>query len=133
MSLPAYATEGSAGMDLLAAIEGELSLKPGQRALLPTGFCLALPTGYEAQIRPRSGLALKYGLTLLNTPGTIDSDYRGQVMIIVLNLGEKSITIKRGDRIAQMVISRVEKIEWEEIEQLPLSNRGTGGFGHSRG
>ena len=131
LDFPVYATEDSAGMDLLAAIEEELTLKPGERALIPAGFCLALPTGYEAQIRPRSGLALKYGLTLLNSPGTIDPDYRGQVKVIAINLGENSITIKRGDRIAQMIISQIEKIEWNEVENLPNSTRGSGGFGHS--
>lgn len=132
LKLPAYATEGSSGMDIMAAIEKELILKPGQRSLIPAGFRLALPHSYEAQIRPRSGLALEYGLTLLNTPGTVDSDYRGQIKIIVVNLGEKPITIKRGDRIAQMIISRVEKITWEETDQLPASTRGSGGFGHTK-
>lgn len=131
LSLPSYATAGSAGMDLLAAIKGEITLKPGERALLPVGFCIALPQDYEAQIRPRSGLALEYGLTLLNSPGTIDSDYRGQVKVILLNLGKKPFTIKRGDRIAQMIISRVERVEWVEISQLPPSSRSSGGFGHS--
>jgi len=119
-------------MDVMAAIEGELTIAPGQRSLIPAGFRLALPHGFEAQIRPRSGLAMEYGLTLLNTPGTIDSDYRGQIKIIVVNLGEKPITIKRGDRIAQMIISQVEKIEWEETDQLPTSSRGSGGFGHTK-
>ncbi len=132
LKLPTYATEGSSGMDVMAAIEGELTIAPGQRSLIPAGFRLALPHGFEAQIRPRSGLAMEYGLTLLNTPGTIDSDYRGQIKIIVVNLGEKPITIKRGDRIAQMIISQVEKIEWEETDQLPTSSRGSGGFGHTK-
>jgi dUTP pyrophosphatase len=129
--LPAYMTEGSAGMDLCAGIEGELRLAPMERALIPTGVAIALPSGFEAQIRPRSGLALKHGLTMVNSPGTIDSDYRGEIQLIVINLGKEPVVIQRGQRIAQMVIQRVIKARWQEVQELPSSERQDGGFGHT--
>jgi dUTP pyrophosphatase len=127
--LPAYMTEHASGMDVYAACEKDLMLEPGQRALVPTGFAIAVPEGFEAQIRPRSGLALKQGITCLNTPGTIDADYRGEVGIILINLGREAAVIHRGDRIAQMVIQKVERIAWAESEKLPTSTRHDGGFG----
>jgi dUTP pyrophosphatase len=129
--LPAYMTEGSAGMDLCADIERELSLAPMERALIPTGVAIALPEGYEAQIRPRSGLALKEGLTMANSPGTIDSDYRGEIQLIAINLGRHSLVIKRGQRLAQMVFQRVIRVQWQEVEDLPPSKRQGSGFGHT--
>lgn len=129
--LPAYMTEGSAGMDLCADIEGELSLAPMERALIPTGLAIALPEGFEAQIRPRSGLALKEGLTMVNSPGTIDSDYRGEIQLIAINLGRAPVMIKRGQRLAQMVVQRVIRARWQEVEELPLSERQSRGFGHT--
>ena len=129
--LPVYMTEGSAGMDLYADIEGELSLAPMERALIPTGIAIALPEGFEAQIRPRSGLALKEGLTMANSPGTIDSDYRGEIQLIAINLGRHPVVIKRGQRLAQMVVQRVIRAQWQEVEELPPSERQSGGFGHT--
>ena len=126
---PAYATEQSAGMDLKANLEESLVLKPLQRALVPTGLYMALPAGYEAQVRPRSGLAAKHGITVLNTPGTIDADYRGEVKVILVNLSDTPFEIVPGERIAQMVIARHETIEWEEVQQLDATSRGIGGFG----
>ena len=126
---PAYATEQSAGMDLKANLAEPLVLKPLQRALVPTGLYMALPAGYEAQVRPRSGLAAKHGITVLNTPGTIDADYRGEVKVILVNLSDTPFAIVPGERIAQMVIARHETIEWEEVQQLDATSRGTGGFG----
>jgi dUTP pyrophosphatase len=131
LALPAYMTEGSAGVDLCADIDAELRLAPMERVLIPTGVAIALPQGLEAQIRPRSGLALKQGLTLVNSPGTIDSDYRGEIQVIAINLGEEPIMIERGQRIAQMVIQRVVRAEWQEVEKLPPSKRQQGGFGHT--
>ena len=131
MALPAYMTAGSAGMDLLADIDGELMLAPMARALIPTGIAIALPPGFEAQIRPRSGLALKHGFTLVNSPGTIDSDYRGEIQVIAINLGSEPVIIKRGERIAQMVVQRVIRTEWREVTELPDSERQAGGFGHT--
>mgnify|MGYP001309726620 CR=1 FL=1 len=131
LPLPCYMTAGAAGVDLYAAVEKELTIIPGQRVLIPTGIALALPDGYEAQIRPRSGLALKYGLTLLNTPGTIDCDYRGEIKLIVINLGDKEYILQRGERIAQMIFSRVEKAELLEVDWLDDTDRGAGGFGHT--
>jgi dUTP pyrophosphatase len=131
MSLPAYMTEGSAGMDLAADIDSELVLAPLARALIPTGIAIALPPGFEAQIRPRSGLALKHGLTMVNSPGTIDSDYRGEIQVIAINLGSKPIVVKRGERIAQMVVQRVIQAQWREVGELPASERQAGGFGHT--
>ena len=131
LPLPAYETAGSAGMDLRAAVpEGEpMVLKPGARALVPTGLCWAIPQGFEVQIRPRSGLAAKAGVTCLNTPGTIDSDYRGEVKVILINLGEEDFTIRRGDRIAQMVAAPVAQADWSEADDLDETVRGAGGFG----
>ena len=129
--LPQYATALSAGMDLRANIDTPILLKPMQRKLVPTGLYIALPEGFEAQIRPRSGLALKKGITLLNSPGTIDADYRGEIGVIVVNLSEEDFIIEDGERIAQMVIARYEKAEWEEVEVLGETERGDGGFGHT--
>jgi len=129
LPLPRYATSGSAGLDLAAAVETPLELEPGGRALIPTGFVLALPSGYEAQVRPRSGLALKEGVTILNAPGTIDADYRGEVGIILVNLGRRRVTITRGMRIAQLVIAPTAQARLAEVAALPESARGDGGFG----
>lgn len=129
LPLPAYATADSAGMDLLAAVEEAVTLAPGARAVIPTGLAIALPGGYEAQVRPRSGLALKHGLTVLNSPGTIDADYRGEVGVILINLGQEPFTITRGSRIAQMVVAPVGQIAWLPVEELAASQRGAGGFG----
>jgi dUTP pyrophosphatase len=131
VSLPIYMTEGASGMDLCADIQSEIRLAPMERALIPTGIAIALPTGYEAQIRPRSGSALKQGLTLVNSPGTIDSDYRGEIQLITINLGHEAIIIQRGQRVAQMVIQRVIKACWQEVTELPGSERQDGGFGHT--
>lgn len=129
--LPRYMTPRSAGMDICAAVEKEVILEHGEILLIPTGFAMAIPEGFEAQIRPRSGLAVKYGIGLINSPGTIDSDYRGEVMIPVINLGKRSYAIHRGDRIAQMIINRVYRAELEVAEQLDETDRNTGGFGHT--
>ncbi len=127
--LPHYATEQSAGMDLRANLEKPVILKPLERKIIPTGLYIALPDGYEAQIRPRSGLAIKHGITLVNTPGTIDADYRGEIGIIMINLSNEAFEIKDGERIAQMIINKYEKITWETVEKLDETQRGTGGFG----
>jgi dUTP pyrophosphatase len=129
LPIPAYETYNSAGMDLRAAVEVEIILKKGERKLIPTGFAIALPSGYEAQIRPRSGLALKNGITVVNTPGTIDADYRGEVMIILANLGEEDFVITRGMRIAQMIVAPCIQVKMEEVEDLDETERGAGGFG----
>ena len=129
--LPQYATPFSAGMDLRANLDQPVVLKPLQRCLVPTGLYMALPEGYEAQIRPRSGLALKKGVTLLNTPGTIDADYRGEIGVIMVNLSSEDFVIEVGERIAQMVIARYEQTEWQEVEVLDETQRGAGGFGHT--
>lgn len=131
LPLPAYETAQAAGMDLRAAVaDGEtLTIKPGARAAVPTGFAFALPAGYEAQVRPRSGLALKSGITCLNTPGTIDADYRGEVKVILANLGEEDFHIRRGDRIAQLVVAPVVQAAWREVDSLDETARGAGGFG----
>lgn len=129
LPLPSPASAGSAGFDLRAAIAQELVLRPGERLLVPTGLVLEIPRGWEGQVRPRSGLALKHGIGILNSPGTIDSDYRGEVGVILVNLGESPFSLQRGDRIAQLVFSRVEPVEWEEVETLEESSRGGGGFG----
>lgn len=129
--LPTYATVASAGMDLRADLDEPITLKPLQRTLVPTGLYMALPVGYEAQVRPRSGLALKKGITVLNTPGTIDADYRGQVGVILVNLSSEEFVIEDGERIAQMVIARHEQVEWQPVEVLEETERGAGGFGHS--
>ncbi|MEN6371062.1 MAG: dUTP diphosphatase [Armatimonadota bacterium] len=131
LPLPSYATAGSVGMDLFAAVTQELSLMPGERTLVPTGIRIAVPDGYEAQIRPRSGLAVKHGLSLVNSPGTIDSDYRGQVQVVIINLGSEAIIIRRGDRIAQMVICPVIRARLVKSTSLPETTRGEGGFGHT--
>jgi len=130
-ALPAYATGLSAGMDLRANITGPIVLKPLQRCLVPTGLSIALPEGYEAQVRPRSGLALKKGITVLNSPGTIDADYRGEIGVILVNLSDADFVIEDGERIAQMVVARYEQVEWEAVETLSETERGEGGFGHS--
>ncbi len=129
--LPAYSTEGSAGMDICADVDADITLLPGETKLIPTGFIIELPPGHEAQVRPRSGLAIKHGLGILNSPGTIDSDYRGEVKIILTNFGKNPYTIHRGDRIAQMIVSNYERVRWEEARSLKDSSRGEGGFGHT--
>jgi len=129
LPLPAYATEGSAGLDLLAAVDAEVELRPGARVLIPTGIAIALPSGFEAQVRPRSGLALHHGVTLLNTPGTIDSDYRGEVKATLINHGDAVFRVTRGMKIAQLVVARHETAELTEVSELPASRRGAGGFG----
>ena len=130
-ALPEYATEQSAGMDLRANIDAPVTLEPLQRALIPTGLFMALPKGYEAQVRPRSGLAIKHGIGVLNAPGTIDADYRGEIKVILVNLSAEPFTINDGDRIAQMVIARHETITWQPAMELSETERGAGGFGHS--
>ena len=129
--LPQYATNLSAGMDLRANIDEPIVLHPLQRTLVPTGLFMALPAGYEAQVRPRSGLAIKKGITVLNSPGTVDADYRGEVCVILVNLSNEPFTITDGERIAQMVIARHEQVEWLSVEQLDDTERGAGGFGHT--
>ena len=129
--LPAYATEGASGLDVKAYLPSPITLSPMERTLIPTGLFLEIPQGWEAQIRPRSGLAIKQGLTCLNTPGTIDSDYRGEIKVILVNLDRESHTIQSGDRIAQMVFQQVAKIEWLEGQALAQTERGQGGFGHT--
>jgi dUTP pyrophosphatase len=130
-SLPEYGTDHSAGMDLRAELAEEILLKPLERALIPTGLFIELPVGYEAQIRPRSGLAIKNGITVLNTPGTIDADYRGEIKVILVNLSNENWVVRDGERIAQMVISSHEKAAWELVSELEETNRGAGGFGHT--
>jgi dUTP pyrophosphatase len=127
--LPEYATEASSGMDLLAFVNGSVTLMPSDRILIDTGLYIGIPEGYEAEIRPRSGLAHKFGITVLNAPGTIDSDYRGEIKVLLINLGREPFTIKKGDRIAQMVFKRVIRANWVEVEKLPETVRGEGGFG----
>ena len=129
--LPMYVTPQSAGMDLRANIESPIILFPMERKLVPTGLHIALPVGFEAQIRPRSGLALKHGITVLNSPGTVDADYRGEVMVLLINLSDQAFEIKPGERIAQMIIARHEQIQWSLVESLDDTERGEGGFGHS--
>lgn len=129
IGLPAYETDLSAGMDLAAAVAEDLVLAPGARKLVPTGIAIAVPQGYEAQVRPRSGLAARAGLTVLNSPGTIDADYRGEVKVILANLGDRPFTVERGMRIAQMVVAPVARVRWHKVAQLPDSARGDGGFG----
>jgi dUTP pyrophosphatase len=128
LALPAPATEASAGADLLAAVTDPVVIEPGARALIPTGIAIGLPAGFEAQVRPRSGLALRHGVTILNAPGTIDADYRGEIGVILVNLGEQAFTVNRGDRIAQLIIAPVSRAEWLEVESLNETERG-GGFG----
>ena len=129
LDLPAYATPQSAGLDLQAAVEAPVTLARGERRLIPTGLAIAVPPGYEAQVRPRSGLALKHGVTVLNAPGTIDADYRGEVGVILVNLGGEPFTVSRGDRIAQLVVASCQQIAWHPVESLEASARGAGGFG----
>jgi len=129
LPLPKYMTAGAAGMDVCANIGDDVIIRPGDYALIPTGVRIALPDGYEAQARPRSGLALKYGVTVLNSPGTIDSDYRGEVCVLLINHGKDEFVVKRGERIAQLVISKVEKINWEIVGSLDETDRGEGGYG----
>jgi dUTP pyrophosphatase len=131
LPLPSRATPGSAGFDLHAALEKSLAIAPRERALVPTGVAIALPAGYEAQVRPRSGLAMQHGIVLANAPGTIDSDYRGEIRVIVMNAGDAPYTIRRGDRIAQLVVAPVAAAVWEEVDALDETQRGSGGFGHS--
>jgi dUTP pyrophosphatase len=129
--LPEYQTAGAAAFDVTANIDAAVTLGPLERALVPTGLFMAVPEGYEAQVRPRSGLAAKHGIGLLNTPGTIDSDYRGELQIILVNLSNESYTVKDGERIAQVVVSPVERVEWEEVAEHDVTARGEGGFGHT--
>ncbi|MBI5078482.1 dUTP diphosphatase [Candidatus Saganbacteria bacterium] len=131
LPLPRYMSDHAAGMDLCAAVETEMIIPPGGWKLVPTGMAIALPEGYEAQVRPRSGLALKQGVSILNTPGTVDADYRGEVGVILMNHSKENLIIKRGDRIAQMIIGQIERIEFEEVQELPATDRGPGGFGHT--
>ena len=127
--LPKYSTSESAGLDLRAELLSPINLKPGQRSLIPTGLKIALPTGYEAQVRPRSGLAYKHGITVLNSPGTIDADYRGELGVILINHGSESFTIENGERIAQLIIAKFVQIDWDEVLDLSTTSRGEGGFG----
>jgi len=129
LPLPAYETAGAAGMDLRAAIDDPVTLAPMQRAAIPSGIAIALPPGYEAQVRPRSGLALRSGIACVNSPGTVDSDYRGEIKVILVNLGQELVTFERGDRIAQLVVAPVARVAWEEAESLDATERGAGGFG----
>jgi dUTP pyrophosphatase len=129
LPLPAYQSAGAAGLDLVAAVEAPLVLRPGKRALVPTGLILELPAGFEAQVRPRSGLALRHGITVLNSPGTIDSDYRGEVMVLLANLGDRPFKVARGERIAQLVVARCERITLAEAPTASATRRGAGGFG----
>lgn len=129
--LPSRATPGSAGYDLRAAVPDSVTLLPGERALIPTGICIAIPAGYEGQVRPRSGLALRHGIGMVNAPGTIDSDYRGEIAVLLVNLGSEDATIRRGDRIAQLVIAPVAEAVLAEVTSLDETSRGAGGFGHS--
>jgi dUTP pyrophosphatase len=129
IELPAYATAASAGLDLAAAIREDVTIAPGARALIPTGFAIALPVGFEAQVRPRSGLALKHGVTVLNTPGTIDADYRGEIGVILVNLGAAPFVVTRGMRVAQMVVAPVTQVSWQAVDSLSETARGAGGFG----
>jgi len=131
LPLPTAATVGAAGLDLCAAVDADRVLAPGERDLVPTGFAIALPPGYEGQVRPRSGLALRHGIVLPNAPGTIDADYRGELKVIVMNAGQEPFSIRRGDRIAQLVVAPVVRVEWEEVESLASTDRGDGGFGHT--
>jgi dUTP pyrophosphatase len=130
-ALPNYETTASAGMDLRANLDGEVCMKPLARAIIPTGLFIELPIGFEAQVRPRSGLAAKHGITVLNTPGTIDADYRGEIKVILVNLSNEDFIISDGERIAQMIISRHEKAEWDQVIELEQTTRGAGGFGHT--
>jgi len=130
-ALPSYATAGSAGMDIRANIDTSIVMQPMQRMAVPTGLFIELPAGYEAQIRPRSGLALKQGITCLNTPGTIDADYRGEIKVILINLSTEPQSIENGDRIAQLIVQQVSQVQWVQVAQITETDRGTGGFGHT--
>lgn len=132
LPLPRYMTEHSAGLDLFAAIRKDVELGPGQREMIPTGLAISLPEGYEAQIRPRSGVAWQHGITLVNSPGTIDADYRGEIGILLINHGERAFIVHRGDRIAQMVVQRVCRVQWDLQNELGRTSRGGGGFGHTK-
>ena len=131
LPLPKYMSRHAAGMDLYAAVDEQMTILPGDWNLVPTGLAMALPEGYEAQVRPRSGLALKQGVSVLNTPGTVDADYRGEVGVILMNNSKQNLIVKRGDRIAQMIINKIEHISFEEVTELPETDRGAGGFGHT--
>jgi len=131
VSLPQYMTEGSSGMDLFASLEKEVTLQPGERRMIPTGISIAIPEGFEGQVRPRSGLAIRNGIGIINAPGTIDADYRGEIGVLLINFGKKPVTLRNADRIAQLVISRVFRAIWEEADELPPSLRQGGGFGHT--
>ncbi len=131
LPLPQYETAGAAGMDLRASLESDLAVAPGERLSVPTAIALEIPTGYEGQVRPRSGLAIRSGLTVLNAPGTVDSDYRGEVKVLLVNLGRETVTIRHGDRIAQLVVAAVARAELKEVTSLEASQRGAGGFGHT--
>lgn len=131
LPLPRYASDGASGMDVFAAVDAPLRIDPGATALVPTGLFVAIPEGYEIQVRPRSGLALRHGITVTNSPGTIDSDYRGEVCIVVTNLGREPFVVNRGDRIAQLVVAESIRAEWEEVDSLDETARGAGGFGHT--
>lgn len=131
LPLPAYQTDGAAGMDLLADVADPLSLRPGARLLVPTGLAVEIPLGFEGQVRPRSGLALRHGVTLVNSPGTIDADFRGELQVLLINLGSEDFHVQRGDRIAQLVIAPVARAAWREVEDLAPTTRGPGGFGHT--
>jgi dUTP pyrophosphatase len=129
--LPEYITEGAAGMDLRASLEEPVTLQPMERLLIPTGLFIELPPQYEAQVRPRSGLAIKHGITCLNSPGTVDADYRGELKVVLINLSNESHTILPGDRIAQMVVNKVERVKWKQVKKIAATRRGDGGFGHT--
>jgi len=131
LPLPSYGTDLAAAMDLHAAVTAPVSLSPGAVALVPCGFAMAVPPGFEAQVRPRSGLAAKHGVTVLNAPGTIDADYRGEVKVILINLGAADFLVERGMRIAQLLVAPIPRVEWERVEELPATRRGAGGFGHT--
>jgi len=131
LPLPQYMTADAAGMDLLASVDADVTVAPSERVLVPTGIALAIPRGYEAQVRPRSGLALRHGVTVLNAPGTIDADYRGEVMVLLVNLGREVFVVRRGDRIAQLVLAPITRASWDEVPTLPASERDEGGFGHT--
>ncbi len=131
IDLPEYTTEGSAGMDIRAAVESDVIIYPGEVEIIPAGFIIELPQGFEAQVRPRSGLAAKYGIGILNAPGTIDSDYRGEVKVILINFGKSQFTVRRGDRIAQMIVAPYTRVVWNEVNRVNETGRGAGGFGHS--
>jgi len=131
LPLPQHMTADAAGVDLVAAVDAPVTLAPTERALVPTGIAVAVPAGYEAQVRPRSGLALRHGITVLNAPGTVDADYRGEIMVLLVNLGTDPFVIRRGDRIAQMIVAPVTRFVWREVPALPATPRGAGGFGHT--